>query len=380
MLRLDGNYNYKVPCGCAVSGILNVKGRRITGEKITESIACMHDRSNGLGGGFAAYGIYPKYKDHYAFHVMFDDNKAKEETEIILERHFYVAHGEPIPTRSLPSIHKEPIIWRYFVEVKEEEVKKQKFENHEDFIVHHIMEINRDVHGAFVVSSGKDLGVFKGVGYPEDIAKFYRIEEYEGYMWTAHGRFPTNTPGWWGGAHPFALLNSTVVHNGEITSYGINKRYLESFGYELRLHTDTEVCAYLFDLLVRKQGLPLEVAFKAMSSSFWKNIDKMGPEDKKLHTMIRTTYGGAMLNGPFSLIITTPEAMIGFSDRIKLRPMVCGTKGDFFYMSSEEAGIRLVEKDLDRLWQAKAGEAVIASLEEGALKKTKSKGVFSFLL
>ena len=27
----------------------------------------MHDRSNGLGGGFAAYGIYPEYRDFYAF-------------------------------------------------------------------------------------------------------------------------------------------------------------------------------------------------------------------------------------------------------------------------------------------------------------------------
>ena len=29
----------------------------------------MHDRSNGLGGGFAAYGIYPEYRDFYALHM-----------------------------------------------------------------------------------------------------------------------------------------------------------------------------------------------------------------------------------------------------------------------------------------------------------------------
>lgn len=38
----------------------------------------MHDRSNGLGGGFAGYGIYPEYKDLYAFHVFYDDTEAKE--------------------------------------------------------------------------------------------------------------------------------------------------------------------------------------------------------------------------------------------------------------------------------------------------------------
>ena len=54
--------------------------------------------------------------------------------------------------------------------------------------------------------------------------------EYEGYCWTAHGRYPTNTPGWWGGAHPFAHAWITpVVHNGEISSYDANRRYIEMY-------------------------------------------------------------------------------------------------------------------------------------------------------
>ena len=44
---------------------------------------------------------------------------------------------------------------------------------------------------------------------------------------------PTNTPGWWGGAHPFALLDYSVVHNGEISSYDANRRCMEMFGYQL---------------------------------------------------------------------------------------------------------------------------------------------------
>ena len=65
------------------------------------------------------------------------------------------------------------------------------------------------------------------MGYPEDIGIFYKLDEYEGYSWTAHGRYPTNTPGWWGGAHPFALLDSSVVHNGEISSYDANRRFMD---------------------------------------------------------------------------------------------------------------------------------------------------------
>ena len=33
-------------------------------------------------------------------------------------------------------------------------------------------------------SSGKNMGVFKAVGYPEDVGEFYRLDEYEGYCWT----------------------------------------------------------------------------------------------------------------------------------------------------------------------------------------------------
>ena len=49
----------------------------------------MHDRSNGLGGGFAGYGIYPEYKNQYAFHVFYDSNEAKEICERYLDRHLW---------------------------------------------------------------------------------------------------------------------------------------------------------------------------------------------------------------------------------------------------------------------------------------------------
>ena len=48
----------RIPSGCAISGIISKDGKNITGEKIVKSIAVMHDRSNGLGGGFAGYGIF----------------------------------------------------------------------------------------------------------------------------------------------------------------------------------------------------------------------------------------------------------------------------------------------------------------------------------
>lgn len=52
----------RIPSGCAISGVFSREGRRICGDRIISSIAVMHDRSNGLGGGFAGYGIYPEYR------------------------------------------------------------------------------------------------------------------------------------------------------------------------------------------------------------------------------------------------------------------------------------------------------------------------------
>ena len=149
----------------------------------------------------------------------------------------------------------------------------------DDYIVHAVMLINSSVDGAFVASSGKNMGAFKGVGFPEEIGHYYLLEEYEGHTWTGHNRFPTNTPGWWGGAHPFTLLDWSIVHNGEISSYGINSRYLEAFGYKCTLGTDTEVAAYLFDLLLRRHKLPLELACKALASPLWTEIDRMPEEE-----------------------------------------------------------------------------------------------------
>ena len=67
----------RIPSGCAISAAISKDGRKFTGEGIIRSMVPMHDRSNGLGGGFAAYGIYPDYKDYYALHIFYDDNDCR---------------------------------------------------------------------------------------------------------------------------------------------------------------------------------------------------------------------------------------------------------------------------------------------------------------
>jgi glutamate synthase domain-containing protein 1 len=235
------------------------------------------------------------------------------------------------------------------------------------------MEINTSDNDSFVFSSGKNMAVLKGVGYPEEIAEYFKLEQYKAYIWTAHGRFPTNTVAWWGGAHPFSILDWTVVHNGEISSYGINRRYLEQFGYSCTMQTDTEVIAYAFDLLMRKHNLPLEIAAKVLAAPFWDEIERMPKKEQNLMRAIRQTYGSLLLNGPFAVVIAHTGEMIGLTDRIRLRPLTVGEKGDMLYLSSEESAIRLISPELDNAWSPMGGEPVIGKLKPGAQLKSESR-------
>lgn len=371
------NHRYiKDISGCGLSGVINKEGERISGSIITKSIANQHDRGNGLGGGFAAYGIYPDYKELYALHIMYDHETAKEGTESYLKEKMVVHHQEKIPTRPTEKIKSHPTLMRYFAlpSITEEENKEIESGSgtEDDMVVKRVMHINDAIDGAFVFSSGKNMGAFKGVGFPEDISEFFMLEDYEGHIWTAHNRFPTNTPGWWGGAHPFTILDWSIIHNGEISSYGINKRYLEMFGYKCTLLTDTEVVAYLLDLLIRKHGLPVDVASLALASPFWESLDQIDKSEAEVVRAIRMVYGPALLNGPFAILFANNEGLVGLNDRIKLRPLIAAKKGDFVYMASEESAIREICPDPEDVWAPIAGEPVIALLnnvEKGKIKE-----------
>ncbi len=346
---------------CGVIGLINTDGRRVPGGLIRESMASMHDRGNGLGAGYAAYGIYPDWQDHYCMHVMYEDRSKVAALESYLYDKLQVDHVEEIPVAANPKIGAHPYFRRYFV------APPKAIESEADtFMVEAVMEINQAGNGAFVISSGKNMGVFKGVGFPEDIYDFFRLDEYEAYIWTSHNRFPTNTPGWWGGAHPFSLLDWSIVHNGEISSYGINKRYLEMFGYVCTLQTDTEVVAYLLDLLVRRHGLSFEQASAVLAPPLWKDIDAMEPARREQCRQMRMIYASASLNGPFAFLLAYSGGLIGLNDRVKLRPLVVGRRGGTWYMSSEESAIRVVEPELDEIFAPPAGKPFIVNLETAA--------------
>ncbi len=317
---------------------------------------------------------------------MYTKPDSRPQVETFLGENFVLVHAEEVPHQPTAGLLNPPLIWRYFLRVPpfptpnpapppqfplpragegqgggQGEEEEQGLDE-ADYVVDKVMEVNTANQGAYIYGSGKNVGVFKGVGHPQQIAEYFGLEEYQGYIWTAHTRFPTNTPGWWGGAHPFGLLDWTVVHNGEISSYGTNRRYLEMQGYHCTMHTDTEVMAYAADFLMRRHNLPVEVAAKIMAPPLWVEIRRMGPEEQALCCILRQVYASLLVNGPFTVIIARQGEMIGLTDRIRLRPLTAAIGDDRLYLSSEEASIRLVCPQPQRVWTPVGGEPIVGRL------------------
>ena len=235
-----------------------------------------------------------------------------------------------------------------------------------EYVARTVMKINCEMPGTYVFSSGKNMGAFKAVGFPEDVGVFYKLDEYEGYSWTAHGRYPTNTPGWWGGAHPFTLLDYSIVHNGEISSYDANRRFIEMFGYQCTLQTDTEVITYIMDYLLRVQKLSLGEAASVIAAPFWSSIEnKTDLYDKKKHEFLRTVFPSLLITGPFSIVFGFNGGLMALNDRLKLRSMVVGEKDDKVFVASEEAAIRVMEPNAENMYAPAGGEPVMIKVKKG---------------
>ncbi|OLS14155.1 MAG: glutamate synthase (NADPH) GltB1 subunit [Promethearchaeota archaeon CR_4] len=370
-----GFENDRVFGACGISGFINIDGARESGEKIKQMITILKDRENGLGAGFAAYGIFPDLADAYCIQLLLDDMESKQKVDEFLNAKGTIVKDEKIPTALPPASTNPPVLWRFFFHPP----ATVPADRHDDYIVDLVMFVNANIDGAFCMSSGKNMAVFKGNGWSYEVADFYKIQNYKAYMWLGHSRFPTNTPGWWGGAHPFSLLDWAVVHNGEITSYGTNKRFLETYGYKCTLLTDTEVLSYLFDLLVRRHKIPLPIATLAFNPPLYDKITQMSQTEQVALKNIRLTYRSAVVNGPFSIIVGKElpvPTLISLTDRKKLRPQVCAISddGNTVYVSSEEASFQRLAIDptfdlhYGEVWAPKAGTAVIVELGKGLVR------------
>ena len=163
-------------------------------------------------------------------------------------------------------------------------------------------------------SSGKNMGAFQGRRLSGGCGRILHAGKLRRPISGRRtGAFPTNTPGWWGGAHPFTLLNWSTVHNGEISSYDANKRFIEMFGYKCNLMTDTEVITYLIDYLVRKQEPAAgNGRRRLLRRPFWEEIDCHGRGGKKaFHRLCAPSTAARLSMGLSPSSLALPKRLHG---------------------------------------------------------------------
>ena len=114
---------------CGIVGGIDTNGGLLKGSEFIDAISVQHERGNGLGGGFAVYGIYPELKDYYALHIACDNEDIVGKSDEYIRAHLYVKFSEDIPTRDVRSIKWHPILKRYFVLPRNKVINNIRTEN-----------------------------------------------------------------------------------------------------------------------------------------------------------------------------------------------------------------------------------------------------------
>ncbi|MGD0201019.1 MAG: glutamate synthase, partial [Bryobacteraceae bacterium] len=180
---------------------------------------------------------------------------------------------------------------------------------------------------AFVLSHGRNLLVFKMVGYAEQNVDYYHLQELKAHVWIAHQRYPTKGRVWHpGGAHPFVGLNEALVHNGDFANYHSVCEYLRQRNIRQQFLTDTEVSVQLFDLWDRVYHYPLEYIIEALAPTTELDFDQLPPEKQTIYRQIQATHMHASPDGPWFFIIARSRMnqfqLLGITDTAMLRPQV----------------------------------------------------------
>jgi glutamate synthase domain-containing protein 1/glutamate synthase domain-containing protein 3 len=402
--------------GCGVIGIIG--SEKLEGNCIIRPCEQMRNRGNGKGGGVAAVGLFDKYKEFYALHISFLDENARGPVEKeFIESVFDVAFAEKQASlddyRETGLEVKPPLVWRYFVRVKHERLESfakenklsieddsKKFAAEDEFVFQNSFRLNAKYYEhrkdpkAFVLSHGQDLMILKGVGYAEEIARFYRLEETKAHLWIGHQRYPTRGRVWHpGGAHPFVGLHEALVHNGDFANYHSVCEYLRQWGIVPQFITDTEVSVLLFDLYSRVLGYPLEFVIEALAPTPEGDFERLTKQRQRIFRAIQSAHLHGSPDGPWFFIVARAEPgtgapqLIGITDVSMLRPQVFSLReGEKSYgaIASEKQALdaffeEIAAKDpsvppmADRYWAARGGSCTDGGAFVYTLKNENNK-------
>ena len=393
--------------GCGVTGFACTVP--LAGRFIYEPSVQMQNRGNGKGGGIAAVGLVPEQigvsrdvlDNYYLVQIALLDPACHAE----LERRYILPNFEVALSsrqahiddhRDIPGLEvRPPDVHRYVVRAKPDVLRKFAVETglesleprdlEDEFIWRNSYRLNDEFYAslgekrAFVLSHGRDLLVFKLVGYAEQNVEYYQLRDFKAHAWIAHQRYPTKGRVWHpGGAHPFVGLNEALVHNGDFANYYSVCDYLKQRNIRQQFLTDTEVSVQLFDLWDRVYKYPLEYIIEALAPTTELDFDQLPPEKQEIYRQIQATHIHASPDGPWFFIIARSQPdkkrvqLLGITDTAMLRPQVFALSSNsgvqIGLVCSEKQAIdatlrSLAEEDMrfcpvaDKYWNARGGSS-----------------------
>lgn len=353
----------KVISSCGIFGVIRKpSSSRVKGSLVVKAIEAVRFRGSSLGAGFSYIKNQP-LKNRFLFRVFINPEK------------------ESIAINKLRSILRRGVSgWEersYYVRdrvgfVLTELVVERLSSDEAWGLARLIDEAGENGRLMRVFSASPYVVVAKGVGYPIEVADAYHIQEVESDAWLAHTRQPTNSPGrlpiW---SHPFSVGDWSVVHNGDISSFGAHMELMLGRGVSSLVGTDSELIAFILDQLTRVEGLRPDEAALIVTG---RPEIEWGEPDTQLYNewrKLRTRYHGFMADGPFSVAALYAARdgdyyLIAFADRYKFRPLVAGEDDDYIYVASEECQIRCVSPRA-RVWSIEPGGVLVASTSKGLI-------------
>jgi methylamine---glutamate N-methyltransferase subunit A len=182
-----------------------------------------------------------------------------------------------------------------------------------------------NVPGAYVLSQGHSIEIFKGVGNPAAIMDRLELEGRSGTHAIGHTRMATESAVTVAGSHPFSTGDDTcLVHNGSLSNHNRLREQLVRQGERFQTENDTEVAAaYL--------------ASRMRAGDTLKGALENGLKD---------------LDGFYTFVVGTRDGFAVIRDPIACKPAVIAETDDWVAMASEYRAIApLPGAEHAKLWE-----------------------------
>ena len=310
---------------CGIAGIIHRGKSSNVGSEMTSMLAALKHRGHD-SSGFAVYGV-PK-ADEYLMRIKVaeqeDMGKGHGIMELIEQRTIEVEqilleHGANIKERE----NATPYALRLVIDTEG---------NIED-MARHIEEVD----GVEILSLGNALELIKDLGDALVVSEQYGLGTFEGTHAIGHTRMATESDVDIRSAHPywaFPYNDISVVHNGQITNYGMMRREMERAGHRFMSDCDSELLA-VYTAHNLANGWQLEDSLK-------ESVEE--------------------IDGVFTYLIATRNQLGMAKDSMAAKPLVLFESDNMIAMASEEVAIRsILPQEIDtydpydeevRVWQA----------------------------